>query len=271
VHSIDTHFAFLSFATLFFYVFLLIPYILPPFFKAPERSSWNGALKGYYIGYKISDSRDQYLYKTIDRQSSSFSDQHNRKNGVMLNLTNVSSSSIIDPLQSPEQHHHSSSDTRVTLKGLKPLTEYIILVQAYNSFGAGPQSDGLLIKTTEDGEEERRSKIINHYASLTHSAIPLAHHSFPPFPAFLLLFFPHPPSFHTMSEHREHIVRGRDGTACVCFAASQSAAIMTRNNDALFFSLLSPFSFPHISLCPPFSQLPSSAWSTRTAPALAYH
>lgn len=130
------------------------------FFKAPERSSWNGALKGYYIGYKISDSRDQYLYKTIDKQSSFFIDQHNRRkqNSLMLNLTNVSSSTDAGGRgmdhQRPEQRHHSSSSesTLVTLKGLKPLTEYIIHVQAYNSFGAGPQSDGLMIKTTEDGK-----------------------------------------------------------------------------------------------------------------------
>lgn len=46
----------------------------------------------------------------------------------------------------------------VTLKGLKPQTEYIILVQAYNSLGAGPQSDGLLIKTTEDGKEQEETE-----------------------------------------------------------------------------------------------------------------
>lgn len=168
VHSIGTHFVFLLFLQLFFlsqsYMYALFFLLSLLFFKAPERSSWNGALKGYYIGYKISDSRDQYLYKTIDKQSSSFlMDQHSRKkqNSLMLNLTNVSSSSgsgVTDPQRPPEQHHHSSSDTRVTLKGLKPLTEYIILVQAYNSFGAGPQSDGLLIKTTEDGKSERREQ-----------------------------------------------------------------------------------------------------------------
>ena len=131
--------------------------------KAPDRNSWNGELKGYYIGYKISGSRDQYLYKTIDKQFNAFIDQqglqHNRdgrrKNSssssslLMLQLTNESSSSNI---QQHLDHHSSSSEkTVVTLRGLKPLTEYIILVQAYNSFGAGPQSDGLLIKTTEDG------------------------------------------------------------------------------------------------------------------------
>lgn len=172
--------------------------------KAPERSSWNGALKGYYIGYKISDSGDQYLYKTIDKQSfshpsSSFSNQHKRKNSLMLNLTNVSSSSDVNDQKSSnrdqeqrhaaEKHHHSSSDALVTLKGLKPLTEYIILVQAYNSFGAGPQSDGLLIKTTEDGECQCENRsVINHHTSIHFAAPRLL------FPLFIFKPFPRFPS-----------------------------------------------------------------------------
>ena len=72
----------------------------------------------------------------------------------MLQLTNHSDSSSRDQRhRRPDRDPSREPLTMVTLKGLKPQTEYIILVQAYNSFGAGPQSDGLLIKTREDGEQ----------------------------------------------------------------------------------------------------------------------
>lgn len=45
-----------------------------------------------------------------------------------------------------------SLENSVILTGLKPLTEYTILVQAYNSMGAGPQSDQVNIRTLEEGE-----------------------------------------------------------------------------------------------------------------------
>lgn len=36
------------------------------------------------------------------------------------------------------------------LAGLRPFTEYVVLVQAYNSMGTGPRSDEISLTTSED-------------------------------------------------------------------------------------------------------------------------
>ncbi|XP_015789765.1 Down syndrome cell adhesion molecule-like protein Dscam2 isoform X2 [Tetranychus urticae] len=80
----------------------------------PARKLWNGKLKGYYIGYKISGSDEQYLYKTLEIV----------KEDERLN--------------------------EVTLSSLKPFTSYDIIVQVYNSMGTGPRSDPITVTTFED-------------------------------------------------------------------------------------------------------------------------
>lgn len=39
------------------------------------------------------------------------------------------------------------------LSGLKRLTEYAVMVQAYNAKGASPPSDQVVVKTLENGED----------------------------------------------------------------------------------------------------------------------
>ncbi|RWS30915.1 down syndrome cell adhesion molecule:-like isoform A [Leptotrombidium deliense] len=90
--------------------------------KHPDIAQWNGKLKGYYIGYKVSDSSDQYLYKTVEISDSQ------EKNEVVIN-------------------------------GLIPFTTYNILIQAYNSMGAGPRSDELIVTTLEDVPDEGPSYV----------------------------------------------------------------------------------------------------------------
>lgn len=62
--------------------------------------------------------------------------------GIVSNSVNHNSHQ-----QSNPDHHHY-----VILNALKPFTEYTILVQAYNSMGAGPRSDEVTIQTDEDGQ-----------------------------------------------------------------------------------------------------------------------
>ena len=38
------------------------------------------------------------------------------------------------------------------LNNLRKFTKYSILLQAYNSIGAGPRSDEIVVSTAEDGE-----------------------------------------------------------------------------------------------------------------------
>lgn len=67
-------------------------------FKAPDNQINFGSIKGYYIGYKVSDSGDVYVYKTIET---------NEKSGKSETL----------------------------LKNLNKSTKYDIVVQAFNSKG----------------------------------------------------------------------------------------------------------------------------------------
>lgn len=117
-------------------------------------------MKGYYIGYKVKGSQDQYLYKTVESSSQlSFNGQKSSKitdNGIETGKDSV--------IGKKKNHHQSNAvvihqnnvnrdedNFHVILNALKPFTEYTILVQAYNSMGAGPRSDEVIIQTDEDG------------------------------------------------------------------------------------------------------------------------
>ncbi|XP_028968106.1 Down syndrome cell adhesion molecule-like protein Dscam2 [Galendromus occidentalis] len=76
----------------------------------------NGKIRGYYVGYKLHNSSELHLYKTIDANS--------MKNGGMLG--------------------------ECFLNNLRKFTKYSILLQAYNSIGAGPRSDEIVVSTAED-------------------------------------------------------------------------------------------------------------------------
>ncbi|XP_076367083.1 cell adhesion molecule Dscam1-like isoform X2 [Tachypleus tridentatus] len=80
--------------------------------QPPERELWNGPLKGYYVGYKVHNSDAPYLYKNLEVG------KHTRE--------------------------------EVVLSQLQKFTSYTILVQAYNSMGAGPRSDEVVVQTLED-------------------------------------------------------------------------------------------------------------------------
>ncbi|XP_042909623.1 cell adhesion molecule Dscam1 isoform X2 [Parasteatoda tepidariorum] len=78
--------------------------------KTPPRDQWNGQLKGYYIGYKVSSSTDPYSFKTVE-----FSKQ---------------------------------GDEEYRLTNLLRATEYQVIVQAFNSAGSGPPSQDALAETS---------------------------------------------------------------------------------------------------------------------------
>ncbi|XP_067123055.1 cell adhesion molecule Dscam1-like [Centruroides vittatus] len=80
--------------------------------KPPDHELWNGPIKGYYVGYKVYDSEDPYLYKTLEVGQ-----------GI---------------------------EEQVVLNQLHKFTRYSVLVQAYNSMGAGPRSDEIIVRTLED-------------------------------------------------------------------------------------------------------------------------
>ncbi|CAG2181709.1 unnamed protein product, partial [Oppiella nova] len=77
----------------------------------PNQEQQHGVIRGYYIGYKIFGTSSQYVYKTLEIRDG------NRE--------------------------------EVVLNGLKQFTQYSIVVQAFNTKGAGPASEELKIQTLE--------------------------------------------------------------------------------------------------------------------------
>ncbi|XP_071035293.1 cell adhesion molecule Dscam1-like [Parasteatoda tepidariorum] len=82
--------------------------------KPPRKDLQFGIIKGYYVGYKESTSKETFIYKTL-----------NAKGGE----------NFIEETQ---------------LTDLKKFTEYAVIVQAFNAKGAGPPSDQVIVKTLEN-------------------------------------------------------------------------------------------------------------------------
>ncbi|CAL1264725.1 unnamed protein product [Larinioides sclopetarius] len=80
--------------------------------KPPSEETQHGHIKGYYIGYRISNSPENYIFKQVESNS--------------------------------EKEQQSTYIT-----GLQPFTKYDIVVKAYNSAGAGPKSSKITGKTLE--------------------------------------------------------------------------------------------------------------------------
>lgn len=81
--------------------------------KAPPADHWNGKLKGFYIGYKTSDSAHPYSFRTVDAKHGSAA-----STGYEFFVTNL-------------------------LKG----TEYFVVVKAFNDAGSGPASQDIAVTT----------------------------------------------------------------------------------------------------------------------------
>ncbi|GFS81010.1 down syndrome cell adhesion molecule-like protein 1, partial [Trichonephila clavipes] len=78
--------------------------------RAPRKELQHGKIHGYYIGYKIADTDDQFQYKNVEATD-----------GQELSY----------------------------LTNLRRLTKYKVIVQAYNNIGAGPRSDEVSATTLE--------------------------------------------------------------------------------------------------------------------------
>lgn len=79
--------------------------------KPPAKHLQYGTIKGYYIGYKmVSDNNEQFAYKSVEATPNN--------DGNRFEISYISN--------------------------LKRKTYYSIILQAYNSIGAGPRSDEVL-------------------------------------------------------------------------------------------------------------------------------
>ncbi|KAL1471733.1 hypothetical protein MTO96_039776, partial [Rhipicephalus appendiculatus] len=83
--------------------------------KPPVPELRHGAIRGYYVGYKLHNSSDLHLYKTVE----------SRGDG-------------------------DEAAGECVLNNLRKFTKYSVLVQAYNAVGAGPRSDEVIVYTAED-------------------------------------------------------------------------------------------------------------------------
>ena len=92
-------------------------------YQAPDEKFWNGKIQGFYVGYKEVDTEDPYLFKTLLTQ---------------------------DP---------KADNLFVQIGGLKQFTKYAVVVQAYNSQGKGPESEPVIVMTSEGGTSE----IVNNF------------------------------------------------------------------------------------------------------------
>ncbi|KAH7938297.1 hypothetical protein HPB49_022216 [Dermacentor silvarum] len=79
--------------------------------KPPPRDTWNGVLKGYYVGYRAAESSQPYSFKTVE--------------------------TVVNGSQ------------EVTLVGLSKSSRYSVIVKAFNAIGSGPPSEALLVRTLD--------------------------------------------------------------------------------------------------------------------------
>lgn len=76
-------------------------------------------MQGYYVGYRVQDAKESFAYKTLEARPTSASG-------------------------------HQECD----LNDLRKNTRYTVVVQAFNSKGAGPSSEEVFSQTLEIGETQ---------------------------------------------------------------------------------------------------------------------
>ncbi|XP_068083883.1 cell adhesion molecule Dscam1 [Anabrus simplex] len=91
--------------------------------EPPPREQWNGNLLGYYVGYQ-----EQLSHNALSPSPSTPTDNYNFKTVEV----------------------GTQYGGEATLQGLARYTTYSVVVQAYNSRGAGPSSEPITVRTLED-------------------------------------------------------------------------------------------------------------------------
>lgn len=98
------------------------------FFKQPKHLEQFGSITGYYIGYRVSKAENQqFTFSTVELSNPDDYSTGQLNGSLPLNST-------------AGQYEH-------LLGNLKKATTYTVIVQAFNSKGAGPPSAESQIKT----------------------------------------------------------------------------------------------------------------------------
>ena len=90
--------------------------------KAPSAHLRHGNILGYYLGYKVANSSEPYRYQTLGTPGSA----------------------------SGPSEVETRNELRVD--NLKKFTQYSVVIQAYNSEGAGPRNQEVVASTAEDSK-----------------------------------------------------------------------------------------------------------------------
>ncbi|XP_074598354.1 cell adhesion molecule Dscam1-like [Brevipalpus obovatus] len=111
--------------------------------KPPLKEFLNGALKGYYIGYKqISSSASSSSSSSSASPSSSSSSSSS--SGSSSSINSNAGTFIYKTLTIGDNFREEA-----IIQSLKRFTKYVIVIQAFNNKGAGPSSEEVYVQTLE--------------------------------------------------------------------------------------------------------------------------
>lgn len=101
------------------------------------------SIKGYYLGYKVANSTDSFVFKTVSlfNQGPTSSGLDSSNLFALPDFANFTLNNNIT------QKYEAARRLRVVIGDLKRSTKYAIIVQAFNSAGPGPQSDPIEART----------------------------------------------------------------------------------------------------------------------------
>ncbi|KAM7292179.1 Down syndrome cell adhesion molecule homolog, partial [Ixodes scapularis] len=110
--------------------------------KPPTEEETHGAVHGYYVGYRVRESKESYAYKTLEASTAAAG------HGFTAS---------------------SSSLHECELTDLRKNTRYSVVVQAFNAKGAGPSSEEVLAQTLEiDPPNAPSLKLVSSTSSSVH-------------------------------------------------------------------------------------------------------
>ncbi len=96
-------------------------------FQAPRTEHQNGQLLGYYVGYKALDVDEHFMFKKVTEGSGS--------GGGGVNSAEKVGGSV------------AMAAKEVKITDLRRATKYVVIVQAFNRVGPGPQSEEVIGET----------------------------------------------------------------------------------------------------------------------------
>lgn len=114
-------------------------------------------IKGYYLGYRPTASNESYIFKTVSLSGVTQEDFNLKPfNGHLIAFTeahqqhNKSAYPIDFAKNTTANLESAKSRLKVLIEDLHRSTKYMIIVQAFNSAGPGPQSDPIETRTLLD-------------------------------------------------------------------------------------------------------------------------